>query len=93
MLLFSWRCSILLESRSREDPQELFCAEGSNLLRSHGASAIKCAKDYGRMASLGERKMTHEDRKLCRTAKEAEFKSWLDHNVCDVVITRVADKD
>ena len=33
---------------------------------------------------VNERKMTDEDRKLFRRAKEAEFQSWLDHKVFDV---------
>ena len=42
---------------------------------------------------VNERKMTDEDRKLFRRAKEAELQSWLDHQVFDVVNRNVADKD
>ena len=41
---------------------------------------------------VNERKMTDEDRKLFRRAKEAELQSWLDHQVFDVVNKKVADK-
>ena len=39
------------------------------------------------------RKMTYEDRKHFRRAKEAKLQSWLDHKVFDVVNKKVADKD
>ena len=39
------------------------------------------------------RKMTDEDRKHFRRAKEAELQSWLYHKVFDVVNKKVADKD
>ena len=42
---------------------------------------------------VNEKKMTDEDRKLVRRAKEAELQSWLDHKVFDVVNKKVADKD
>ena len=34
---------------------------------------------------VNERKMTDEDRRLFRRAKEAELQSWLDHKVFDAV--------
>ena len=42
---------------------------------------------------VNERKMTDEDKKLFRRAKEAELQSWLDHQVFDVVNKNVANKD
>ena len=42
---------------------------------------------------LNERKITDEDRKFFRIAKEAELQLSLDHKVCDVVNKKVADKD
>ena len=45
------------------------------------------------MMMFNGRKMTDEDRKQLRRAKEAELQSWLDHKVFDVVNKKVADKD
>ena len=39
------------------------------------------------------RKITDEDRKLFRRAKEADLQPWLDHKVFDVVNKKVPDKD
>ena len=45
-----------------------------------------------RRVEVNEKKMTDEDKKLFRRAKEAELQSWLDHKVFDVVNKKIADK-